>query len=263
MNQDELKQLLDFAVQVAGEAGAITSRYFKQSIVAERKADRSFVTIADREAEQHIRSRIEKAFPDDGILGEEEGEKEGKSGRRWIVDPIDGTYSFVHGVPLYAVLIAVEIDNEPIVGVANLPELSEIVYAAKGLGCFLNGKPTRVSATTSFTESLLLCTDFGTCEHHGFGLACGRLQEQVEARRTWGDAYGHVLVATGRAEIMLDPVMNVWDCAALVPIVEEAGGTFTDWRGERTIFGGNAISTNGVLFDQVMSIIKESRPPKA
>lgn len=256
MNLTERKELLDFAVQVAQEAGAITSRHFKQSVVAERKADRSFVTIADREAERHIRARIEKSFPDDGILGEEEGEKEGKRRRRWIIDPIDGTYSFVHGVPLYAVLLALEIDDEPIIGVVNLPELNELVFAGRGLGCFLNGQPARVSSTSSLDEALLLCTDFGTCASHGFGAAAERLQDLAEARRTWGDAYGHILVATGRAEVMLDPIMNIWDCAPLLPIVEEAGGTFTNWRGEKTIRGGHAISTNGLLFDEVMSIIK-------
>ena len=257
MKANETKQLLDFSVELALEAGSITSGYFQQSIVADRKSDNSFVTIADREAERHLRSRIEKAFPDDGILGEEEGEREGKSGRRWIIDPIDGTYSFVHGVPIYAVLLALEVDNEITIGVVNLPELNEIVFAARGLGCWLNDKPAQVSPTKSLNEALLLCTDFGACDQHGFGAACDRLQRRVEARRTWGDAYGYALVATGRAEVMLDPHMNVWDCAALAPILEEAGGTFTNWCGERTIHGGNAIATNGALFDEVMAIINE------
>jgi fructose-1,6-bisphosphatase/inositol monophosphatase family enzyme len=107
------------------------------------------------------------------------------------------------------------------------------------------------------SEALLLCTDFGTCEQNGFGPAAEVLQSRVGARRTWGDAYGHVLVATGRADIMLDPIMNVWDCAALLPIVEEAGGRFTDWQGRSTIQGGNAISTNAVLFDEVMEVVRE------
>jgi histidinol phosphatase-like enzyme (inositol monophosphatase family) len=214
------------------------------------------VTIADREAETNLRANIERSFPDDGILGEEEGEKMGTTGRRWIIDPVDGTYSFVHGVPLYAVLIGLEIDGESILGVVNLPALNELVYAARGLGCFWNGEPARVSSTKSLGEALLLATDFGTCEQYGFGRAAAKLQQQVSARRTWGDAYGHVLVATGRAEIMLDPVMNVWDCAALLPILEEAGGSFTDWQGNKTIDGGNAISTNRFLFDDVMETIK-------
>lgn len=255
----ELRSLLDFAVRLARDAGEITNQYFKGSFVTERKADRSFVTNADREAESYLRSAISEAFPADGILGEEEGERAGTSGRRWIIDPIDGTYSFVHGVPLFAVLIGLEINGESILGVVNLPALNEIVYAARGLGCFWNGEPARVSSTKSLPEALLLCTDFSTCEQHGFGPAAEVLQRRVNARRTWGDAYGHVLVATGRADIMLDPIMNVWDCAALLPIIEEAGGRFTDWLGQSTIHGGNAISTNALLFDQVMEVIREHR----
>jgi histidinol phosphatase-like enzyme (inositol monophosphatase family) len=254
----ELKALLDFAVEQARHAGEITNRYFKGSFVAERKADKSFVTAADREAEKYLRAQIEKAFPEDAILGEEEGEKPGRSKRRWILDPIDGTYSFVHGVPLYGVLIGLEIDSEAVLGVVNLPALNEVICAARGIGCFWNDAPARVSVTESLGDALLLATDFRDCERYGFGRAAEILQQQVNARRTWGDVYGHVLVATGRADIMLDPVMNVWDCAPLLPIVEEAGGTFTDWQGQRTTHGGNAISTNGVLFEPVMAAIRNA-----
>lgn len=256
-DKKELNELLDFAVEIARAAGEITLRHFRGSFVAERKADNSFVTVADREAESYLRARIETAFPNDSILGEEGGEKAGTSNRRWILDPIDGTYSFVHGVPLYGVLIGLELESEAILGVVNLPASAEIVYAARGLGCFWNGEPAHVSSTTSIDEALLLCSDFGAFEQYGFGPAAASLQRRVHARRTWGDCYGHVLVATGRAEIMLDPVMNIWDCAALLPIVKEAGGTFTDWTGQSTINGGNAISTNGRLFDPVMEIVRK------
>lgn len=257
-DRTELKALLDFAVELAREAGAITYRHFTGSFEPERKSDNSFVTIADREAEEYLCMHIGDAFPDDSILGEEGGEKSGKSNRRWILDPVDGTYSFVHGVPLYGVLIGLELAGEPILGVVNLPALGQLVYAASGLGCFLDGIPTRVSTTSSLDQALLLCTDFGVCEQYGFGKAAQALQEKVHARRTWGDVYGYVLVATGRADVMLDPVMNVWDCAALLPILEEAGGTFTDWRGNRTINAGNAIATNGRLFHDVMTIIGDA-----
>jgi histidinol phosphatase-like enzyme (inositol monophosphatase family) len=253
----DLKELLDFTVRLSEEAGEIILRYYKGSFVPELKRDGSFVTAADREAESHLRQSISRAFPDDGIVGEEEGERAGSSNRRWIVDPIDGTYSFVHGVPLFGVLIGLEVGTDMVLGVANLPALSEVVYAARGLGCFWNGKPSRVSSTRSLDEALLLATDFEVCKKYGFGAAAERLQSRAAARRTWGDCYGHALVATGRADIMLDPVMNVWDCAALLPIVEEAGGTFTDWSGERTIRGGNAISTNGVLFESVIEAVRE------
>ena len=125
------------------------------------------------------------------------------------------------------------------------------------MGCFWNDARARVSATPTLADALLLSTDFGTCERYGFGEAARRLEQAAGARRTWGDCYGHILVATGRAEVMLDPVMNVWDCAPLLPILEEAGGTFTDWGGRRTIHGGNAISTNGLLFETVLGHVKQ------
>ena len=250
-----LEALLDFAVELARGAGEITLKHFRSSQKADVKADGSYVTAADREAERFLRVRLAERFPEDSILGEEEAEREGSSGRRWIIDPVDGTYTFVHGVPLYGVLLGLEIEDEPVLGVVNLPALGELVRAARGVGCFWNGERARVSSTPSLDAALLLATDFGSCAEHGFGEATARLQSRVRARRTWGDCYGHVLVATGRADVMLDPIMNVWDCAPLLPILEEAGGTFTDWTGRRTIRGGNAVSTNGALFDQVMRTI--------
>ena len=250
----ELEELLEFAVALAREAGEITLKYFRGAYASELKADGSFVTAADREAEAHVRARLAQNFPDDGVVGEESGADAGRSNRQWIVDPIDGTYSFVHGVPLYGVLLGLEIGGEMALGVANLPAMGELVSAARGLGCHWNGQRARVSETASLDRALVLSTDFGLCERYGKGPACEKLERAAGARRTWGDCYGHVLVATGRADVMLDPVMNVWDCAALLPIVEEAGGRFTDWRGERTVRGGDAISTNAALFDEVMKI---------
>jgi histidinol-phosphatase len=255
-SKSELNQLLEFSVALARGAGDLTMKYFRKQPETSTKSDGSYVTIADREAESYLRRQIAERFPDDSVLGEEEGEHEGRSGRRWIVDPIDGTFAFVHGVPFYGVLIALEIDDEPSVGVVNIPALNEIVSAAKGFGCFFNGEPARVSTTASLDEALLLATDFRACARYGFGPAAERLQARAKTSRTWGDCYGYVLVATGRADVMFDPVMNLWDCAPLLPIMEEAGGTFTDWRGERTINGGNSIATNGLLFDEVMDIVK-------
>ena len=254
----ELNDALEFAVEIARHAGEITLQYFRKEVQTDTKADGTFVTIADRAAESYLRRKIAEKFPDDGVLGEEEGETHGGSGRRWIIDPIDGTYSFVHGVPFYGVLIGLEVDGKPTAGVVNLPALDEIVYAAKGMGCFLNGQRTQVSTTAALAESLLLCTDFVGCIRYGFGKALGAIQGRVKTSRTWGDCYGHVLVATGRAEVMLDPVMNLWDCAALLPIVEEAGGRFSDWRGNRTTNGGNAISTNGRLFEEVIGLVSDN-----
>jgi histidinol-phosphatase len=162
----------------------------------------------------------------------------------------------VHGVPFYGVLIALEIDNEMSIGVINIPALGEIVAAAHGCGCFLNGEPVRVSTTAKLDEALLLCTDFKAADKHGFARITDELQRRAKVSRTWGDCYGYVLVATGRADVMLDPVMNLWDCAPLLPIMEEAGGTFTDWRGVRTVAGGNSIATNGLLFEEVMKVVE-------
>ena len=252
-----LEDLLEFAVDIARGAGEITLKYFRNAPETSKKADGSFVTIADREGEAFLRKCISERYPQDSILGVEEGESHGTTGRRWIVDPIDGTFAFVHGVPFYGVLIGVEIDGEPAIGVVNIPALNEIVYAARGLGCFFNDENSRVSPVETLSESLLLCTDFSSGARYGFGKQLAELQHRAKTNRTWGDCYGHVLVATGRAELMLDPVMNIWDCAALLPIIEEAGGTFTDWRGERTISGGNAIATNGHVFDEVMALVSK------
>ena len=254
---NELKELLEFAVELGRGAGDITLQYYRKKPETSTKDDGSYVTIADREAEKYLRRQIAERFPDDGFLGEEEGESVGRSGRRWIVDPIDGTFAFVHGVPFYGVLIALEVGEEPVVGVVNIPALGEMVSAAKGLGCFLNEEPARVSTTAELKDALLLSTDFAACARYGFGPAAERLQARAKTSRTWGDCYGYVLVATGRADVMLDPVMNLWDCAPLLPIMEEAGGTFTDWRGVRGISGGNSIATNGLLFDEVMSLIRD------
>ena len=255
---NELKELLQFAVELARGAGEITLQYYRKKPETSTKSDGSYVTIADRQAESYLRKQIAERFPDDAVLGEEEGESTGRSGRRWIVDPIDGTFAFVHGVPFYGVLIALEIEGELKVGVVNIPALGEIVSAAKGVGCFLNGEPARVSETRELKDALVLCTDFTACARYGFGPAAERLQGRAKTSRTWGDCYGYVLVATGRADVMLDPVMNLWDCAPLLPIMEEAGGRFTDWLGERTASGGNAIATNGLLFDEVMSAIRSA-----
>jgi histidinol phosphatase-like enzyme (inositol monophosphatase family) len=258
MSEAVLKELLDFGVEAAREAGEITLRYFQRKVETRLKGKDNFVTQADLEAEEFLRREISKRFPEDAIVGEEGGESAGNSGRRWIVDPIDGTYSFVHGVPFYGVLLGCEVDGDPSVGIIYIPALGEMVYAARGLGCFWNGEPARVSQTAQLEDALLLSTDFGSCARFGFGAAAEELQLRAAQRRTWGDCYGYVLLATGRADVMLDPAMNIWDCAALLPVLEEAGGTFTDWRGLRTIHSGNAVATNGALFEEVMRIIKEN-----
>ena len=256
MPEPTLEELLTFATQAAWDAGRVTLGYFQTDLEVETKADSSPVTIADKTAENLLRKMIKARFPEDGLVGEEHGVEEGTTGRRWIVDPIDGTKAFVAGVPLYGTMVGIEIEGEPVVGVVNLPALGEMVNAARGLGCWWNGKRARVSNVDKVEDALVIVTEHKSFAKHKPGVADG-LVERARLVRGWGDCYGYVMVATGRAEVMLDPVMAVWDCAALAPIMEESGGTFTTWSGERTIWGEEAVATNGVLYEEVMGLIGE------
>lgn len=248
--------LLEVAVDLAEGAGKITLNYFQGRFDVETKPDASPVTVADREAETYIRRRIESRFPHDGIIGEEFGEIRAGAKRRWIIDPIDGTFSYVHGVPLYGVLIGVEQEDEPVAGVIHLPALGETVAAARGEGCHWRGQRAQVSDATELSEALCLATALDAGTDPARSSALDRLVKGAGPVRTWGDCYGYVLVATGRADIMIDPEMHVWDCAPLLPIVEEAGGRFTDWRGQRTIRGADAVASNGLLHDAVLALLK-------
>lgn len=249
-----LQSLLDFALDATWQAGRITLGYFQTGVAVERKSDNTPVTIADRSAEERLRHLIAQRFPDHGIVGEEFGEQPGTSGLSWIIDPIDGTKSFTSGVPLYSSLLALVDGDEALVGVAHFPALNETIYAARGMGCFWNGRRARVSTVSTLADSVLLMSDVT-----GYGGKTAAWQKLIDAtyiQRTWGDSYGYLLVATGRAEIMLDAKMAVWDCAPFGVIMQEAGGTFTDWRGTATIRGGESVATNGALFEQVMAITR-------
>ena len=251
-----LRDLLAVAQEAAWVGGRRTLAYFRTGTAAtEWKEDRTPVTAADREAERLIRGVIVRAFPNHTVLGEEDGETTGSAPVRWIVDPLDGTRTFVHGVPLYGTLVGVEVGGEPVVGVIYLPALDEMIAAARGSGCTWNGRPCRVSAATRLDDALVVVTDERSARARS--PAWDRLVTRTGMQRTWADCYGYVLVATGRAEIALDPVVDVWDCAALLPIVEEAGGRFTDWAGRRTIHGGEAVATNGALHDEVIGLLRE------
>jgi len=254
-----LDDLLQFALDAAWQAGRVTLSHFQTGLVAERKADNSPVTIADREAEQKLRQLITTRWPAHALIGEEFGASPGDEtgdDYTWIIDPIDGTKSFVSGVPLYSVLLALVRDNEPLLGVIHFPGLNETVYAARGHGCYWNGRRSRVSSVSTLADAVMLASDLNTFAAFGREEAFQRLIKKTYIQRTWGDAYGYALVATGRAEVMLDPVMALWDCGPLQIILEEAGGTFTDWRGTPTIYGGEAIATNGVLYEQVMALVR-------
>jgi len=256
MTATALRELLDFAVDTAWQAGKITLEYFQTRHSVERKPDQSVVTIADRRAEEAIRHLIRSRFPDHGIIGEEYGSESASSEYTWIVDPIDGTQSFVHGVPLYGVLLGLEYRNEVVLGVVNCPGLDDMVYAARGQGCYWNGRRARVSETAILQEATITTSGPEHFRTTGRLHSWERLTAQTARYRTWGDCYGYVLVATGRADVMIDPIMNVWDCAPLLPVITEAGGRFTDWNGAATIRGGDAVATNGRLHAAVLSALK-------
>ncbi len=251
-----LQPYLDFAVETAFEAGRLTLGYFRSGVRPDFKADDSPVTMADREAEALIRKRIEARYPEHDIVGEEFEDKETGSGHRWIIDPIDGTKSFMRGVPLYAVLIGLEIGGRSEVGAVYFPALDEMVYAASGLGCRLNGRPTRVTETPELSRGIVSFTDAAGFDAHGRGEAWRRIQGSSYYRVGWSDAYGHALVATGRLELMLDPIMNPWDCAPFPPILREAGGYFGDWSGNETIYANEALSTSQALLPEVLKLIR-------
>lgn len=247
--------ILELALDAVWRAGKVTLSHFQTGVRVEKKEDESPVTIADREAEKTMRSVIEARFPNDGIVGEEFGEERPSAPRRWILDPIHGTKSFIHGVPLYGVLLAVEEAGEVRVGVAHFPALQETIWAAKGLGCHLNGRRVRVSDVRRLDEALVLTSDAEDIERSEKAEGWNRLRKAARLVRTWGDAYGYALVASGRAEVMLDARFSLWDAAAVRPIIEEAGGVFSDWQGNVTHQNGSGVATNAALADAVRQLL--------
>jgi histidinol-phosphatase len=242
-----LAELLDVAVDLARRAGELTLEWFRTDDLAiERKDDGTPVTAADRAAERFLRQEITDRFPDDAIVGEEEADTAGSSGRTWVVDPIDGTKAFTHGVPLFCNLLAVEDGQGSAIGVINLPALGETVYAGRGLGAFVNGRPARVSTRDRLAGSYLSSCGFDYWTEPMLAAA----RQSGAALRTWGDGYGYALVATGRVDAMCDPVVARWDVAPMPVILTEAGGRFTDLDGGAGSGGGTGLATNGRLHEE-------------
>jgi len=247
--------LLQAVSDVAALAGARALTYWRRNIAVEWKTDGSPVTRADREGETTAREWIAARFPKDAILGEELGETPGTSGRRWLIDPVDGTKTFVRGVPLWGTLIAVVEGDTVLAGAAAFPAVNELISAAPEEGCWYEGGRATVSTVARLDEALLLTTDIGGSVSSDRHAAIERLARRTGIARTWGDCYGYLLVATGRAELMLDARMNDWDSAALLPIIQEAGGVFTDWDGRVTGLGGSAVATNALLANEVRRVL--------
>jgi histidinol phosphatase-like enzyme (inositol monophosphatase family) len=254
-----------FAQAIAKEAGDLTlTHYRKRGLAVDTKRDGSPVTIADRSAEELLRKLVASRFPTDAISGEEFGDTPGTapaSGFRWVFDPIDGTKSFVSGVPLYGTMVACLHHEDPVIGVINMPALGEVVAAAKGLGCTLarTGHPTepaRVSGVRDLKEAIFVYTAPEVYTQAGKWPLFERMSHATRLSRGWSDCYGCVLVATGRADIWVEPTVALWDVAAAVPIIEEAGGRYTDLSGRRDATTGSCIATNGHLHDAAMKIVR-------
>lgn len=252
-----LLKLRKEAENIARNGGASTLNYFKKSFELEFKDDDSPVTNADREAEQIIRDTIKRKFPGHGIIGEELGREGEDSDIVWVIDPIDGTQSFIHGIPFYTTLIGILVEGLPKVGVIYAPALNEMVSAATGTGVFLNGTECRVRNCNELNKATFLSTDIEHIRKHSFTDVFEELLERTRIHRTWGDAYGHLMVATGRADLMFDPILSIWDAAALLPVVTEAGGSFSDVTGLETVETGNAISCTLGIREEVLTIFNK------
>lgn len=244
---------LDTALALLREAGDRTLRWFQsRALEVTRKVDGTPVTAADRDAERFLRERLAEAFPGDGVLGEEEGPTAGTTGRRWIIDPIDGTKAFTCGVPLYSNLLALEDEHGIAVGVVNLPALGETVWAGRGLGCWSERGRAAVSDHPTLDGAYVMSSSFSTWP-------AGRvaaLEAAGAVLRTWGDGYGYALVATGRVAAMVDPVVAPYDIGPMPVLLSEAGGRFTDLAGEDTIESGSGVASNGHVHDQLLTILQ-------
>jgi histidinol phosphatase-like enzyme (inositol monophosphatase family) len=247
--------LLATAVELVQRAGTLTLEWFRQrELVVDTKLDGTPVTEADRAAERFLREELGRRFPDDAIVGEEEPDHHGTSGRTWVIDPVDGTKAFTRGVPLYANLLALDDEHGPALGIVNIPALGELVAAGRGLGCTHNGRPCSVSSTTQVAGAYASTSGID-------GWPLDMLDRVLAAQmklRTWGDGYGYLLVATGRIDVMIDPAVAPYDVAAMRTILPEAGGRFTDLDGVDRADGGSGLATNGRLHDDVLALLRGS-----
>jgi histidinol-phosphatase len=252
--------LLDAAADVARLAGDTALRYFRTGVAVEAKRDGTPVTVADRAAEEVARAWLRERFPNDGILGEELGEEHSGARRRWLLDPIDGTKTFVRGVPLWGSLVALREGNSVLVGAIYCPAVAELVVAAPGAGCWWNGSRCGVSMVDDLSQATVLTTDERFVGHPPRAARWRELSTRASVSRTWGDCYGYLLVATGRAELMTDPVLSPWDAAALLPVITEAGGVYTDWKGAATAFSGaGVVATNARLAGEIREVLGVGR----
>ncbi|HVL14090.1 MAG TPA: inositol monophosphatase family protein [Gemmata sp.] len=246
----------DLAVEAARKAGDLAREYYETTFEVEHKADNSPVTIADKAAEALIRETVSRAFPADGFLGEEYGDQPGSSGYRWVIDPIDGTKSFIRHIPLWATLIGLEYQGEQIGGVVHIPVFGMTYRALRGGGAFVNERKIRVSEVATLADSLVCYSSINWFTKYGREKSFLELATRTARQRGYGDFYGFVLVAEGAADLMVEHGVNPWDVAATKAIVEEAGGRFTDWEDNPTILRPDALASNGKVHAEALAILR-------
>jgi len=249
----------EVAINAVRRAGQLARRYFHATALAvERKIDQTPVTIADREAEAMLRQVLTQAFPEDGFLGEEYGDQTGSSGYRWIVDPIDGTQSFIRHIPLWATLVGLEYRGELIAGVVYAPEMDRLYHALRGEGAYADDRRLQVSQVSSLAQALMCYSSLRWFLDAGKEHVFLELVRRTDRQRGYGDFYGFVLVAEGAADIMIDHGLSPWDVAALIPIITEAGGCITDWRGQSPLQSPAVVATNGCLHPEILTLLHQA-----
>jgi len=253
----EWKSRYELAVEAAQAAGRLALRYFDSAVNVEWKEDHSPVTVADREAEALLRTRLLDSFPADGFLGEESGDAPGTSGYRWVIDPVDGTRSFVRGIPIWATLVGLEYKGEQIAGVAEVPALRQSYRALRGDGAYRDERRIRVSDVAELSHAQIFYSSLSWFIKAGCREEFLNLVARTERQRGFGDFYGFVLVAQGSGELMVEHGCHAWDLAATKAIVEEAGGRFTDWKGNTDIFRPDVVASNGRLHAEALRILGE------
>jgi myo-inositol-1(or 4)-monophosphatase len=251
----KLELYRDFISELAEKSGEFIRPFFaRPGLAVETKSDHTPVTVADRGAEELMRRMIRERFPAHGILGEEFGPENTEAEFVWVLDPIDGTRAFAAATPLFGTLIALLHRGQPVLGAIHQPVLRQLLIG-DGTATSLNGRPVRVRATPRLEEATLLCSDVLSPARHQNGEAFAALGRRVQMLRTWGDCYGYLLVATGWADIMCDPIMNPWDVAALIPVVRGAGGIITDWQGRDPVNAQSIVAAGPALHAQVIAAL--------
>ncbi len=251
---DEIKELKQFAELLAKESAKVIKKYFFESLKVELKEDATPVTIADKKAEEIIRSLIEKHFPQHGIIGEEFGRKEGSSEYTWVLDPIDGTKSFINKMITFGTQIGLLKNGKPVLGIINQPVL-EMLLIGDNLTCEINGRRTGVRDCKTVENALLLTTDHLNIHKYKNGEKFEKLIRRVRLYRTWGNAYGYLLLATGYADVMIDPIMSEWDLLPIVPIVLGAGGKVSSYEGGDVLQSDSVIAASPNIHGEIIKLL--------